>query len=232
MLALIATQRSSTERLDQRLPPLPPHFPVTTIYGLTSSHFSNFAHERSSRDSSPPPHSSPPVECTISPSPSPSCLEPTERKFALFTLSSQRRESVLALAGAANFLTSCKLKFNSRVPTTSLPAFLRTFSFLHLNVCVRAREKKRERDRDGERERKFAGVDLKKKRRSLKVIGSWEIEDVRDLGSFLRGGQKRSKVYTTREGKEDTETSSRRDCASFETRIYEIVETSYIYRSA
>lgn len=99
-------------------------------------------------------------------------------------------------------------------------------------MCVRAREKKRERDRDGERERKFAGVDLKKKRRSLKVIGSWEIEDVRDLGSFLRGGQKRSKVYTRREGKEDTETSSRRDCASFETRIYEIVETSYIYRSA
>lgn len=53
MLALIATRRSSTECLDQQLPsPLP--LLVTTIYGLTSSHFSNFAHQCSSRDSSLP----------------------------------------------------------------------------------------------------------------------------------------------------------------------------------
>lgn len=53
MLALIATRRSSTECLDQQLPPPSPLL-VTTIYGLTSSHFSNFAHQCSSRDSSLP----------------------------------------------------------------------------------------------------------------------------------------------------------------------------------
>lgn len=132
------------------------------------------------------------------------------------------RESVLALAGTANFLTSCKLKFNSRVPTTitSSPlAFLRTFSFLHSNVCVREpREEGKKRGKEIERG-KLYGSRFKKETEvaeSYRRSGSKTFEI---LDHFYEAVRKEVRRIVYHEGRKRRYfSSSKRDCASFASR--------------
>lgn len=96
---------------------------------------------------------------------------------------------------------------------------------------MRAVEKKEEGEREKGRKRNFAGVDLKKKRRSLKVIGGLGIEDVRDhFYEMVRKGPDVSYRIPYHE-----ERKRRYRLLFFherlrETRIYEIVQAPvYIY---
>lgn len=67
-------------------------------------------------------------------------------------------------------------------------------------MCERGRKGKKE---EKERERKkLCGSRFKKETEVAESYRGVGIEDVRDLGSFLRGGQERSKVYRIPRGKE------------------------------